>query len=257
MNRKYLFLILVFVMVLGMIGLPTVHADYTLVWSDEFDGSAVNTNNWTFETGGGGWGNNELQYYKANNATVSGGVLTITAKRESYGGYAYTSARLKTQNKRTWTYGRVIARLKVPKGQGLWPAFWMLGNNISSVSWPRCGEIDIMEHVNTDDLCYGTIHWDCNGYANYGGSRLVLNHVDTWNNYRIDWTPSYIRWFVNGNQYWEANIANSINSTEEFHRPFFILLNLAVGGNWPGSPNSSTPFPAKYQIDYVRVYQQN
>ncbi len=254
LKRKYLFLVLAFVMIIGMLSIPTAHGAYTLVWSDEFDGSSLNTSNWTCEIGGGGWGNNELQYYRAENATVSGGVLTITAKRESYGGYAYTSARLKTQNKRTWTYGRVEARLLVPKGQGLWPAFWMLGNNISSVSWPACGEIDIMEHVNTNDTLIGTIHWDSGGHAYYGGETGVSN-MATWHVYSVEWTPSYIRWFVDGRQYWEANIANSINSTEEFHRPFFILLNLAVGGNWPGSPNSGTPFPAEYKIDYVRVYQ--
>ncbi len=253
---KIFLLVLITVLTLGLLGIPTAHGAYTLVWSDEFDGSAVNTANWTFETGGGGWGNNELQYYRAENATVSGGVLTITAKKENYGGYAYTSARLKTQNKRTWTYGRIEARLQVPQGQGYWPAFWMLGNNFSSVGWPACGEIDIMECVNTTSTCVGTIHWNSGGHVSYGGSRGVSG-MTGWHTYSIEWTPSSIKWFVDGVQYHEANIANSINSTEEFHRPFFLILNFAVGGNWPGSPSSSTVFPAAYKIDYVRVYQDN
>jgi beta-glucanase (GH16 family) len=117
-----------------------------------------------------------------------------------------------------------------------------------------CGEIDIMEHINSSGQVVGTMHWDAGGHASYGGPYNVA--AGNWNNYAIWWTPSYIRWFVNGNKYWEGNIANSINSTEEFHRPFFLLLNLAVGGAWPGSPNSSTAFPAQYQIDWVRWYAQ-
>ncbi len=254
MKRRYVFLVLAFVLIMGMFTIPTAHGAYTLVWSDEFDGSAVNTSNWVFDTGGGGWGNNELQYYQAANAAVSGGILTITAKRESVGGMSYTSARLKTLGKRSWTYGRIEARLAVPMGQGIWPAFWMLGTNFNGSNWPGCGEIDIMEHINSENTVYGTIHWDYNGYATYGGSTTVSSPT-SYHTYTIEWTSSYIKWFVDGVQYHEANIANSINGTEEFHKPFFILLNLAVGGNWPGAPNSSTVFPAQYKVDYVRVYQ--
>ena len=129
----------------------------------------------------------------------------------------------------------------------------MLGANIGSVGWPACGETDIMEHVNSEPLTHGTIHWDAGGYASYGGSRNVGN-VRAYHVYAIEWTPASIKWFVDGAQYHEANIQNSINSTEEFHRPFFLLLNLAVGGNWPGPPNGGTPFPARMFVDYVRVY---
>jgi beta-glucanase (GH16 family) len=212
--------------------------------------------------GGGGWGNNELQYYTGGpNATVSGGLLTITANRVSggfncwYGACQFTSARMITRGKREFTYGRIEARIALPMGQGLWPAFWTLGTNIGSVGWPACGEIDVMEHVNRETLTHGTIHWDAGGHASYGGSRFVADPT-AFHVYAIEWTPSAIKWFVDGVQYVEANILNSINSTEEFHRPFFILLNLAVGGNWPGSPDSSTAFPARLQVDYVRVYQQ-
>jgi len=232
-------------------------AGWQLAWSDEFNAAAwtaPNSSKWVRETGGGGWGNNELEVYtnSTNNARHDGaGNLIIEARRS---GNSYTSARLKTQGKFSITYGKIEARLAIPKGQGLWPAFWMLGTNIGSVGWPRCGEIDIMEHVNTNDTIYGTIHWDAGGYASYGGSTNAAP-VTSFHTYMIDWNPWSISWFVDGRKYREANILNNINSTEEFQRPFFILLNLAVGGNWPGSPNSSTPFPAQYKIDYVRAYR--
>jgi beta-glucanase (GH16 family) len=236
---------------------------WDLVWSDEFNGTSVNTANWSFEVGGGGWGNNELEYYTSGaNAAVSGGLLTITARRESggfncwYGPCQYTSTRMNTRGKREFTYGRMEARMALPMGQGLWPAFWALGANIGSVGWPASGEIDIMEHINRETLTYGTIHWDSGGHASYGGSRSVPDPT-AFHVYAIEWTPASIKWFVDGVQYVEANIQNSINSTEEFHRPFFALLNLAVGGNWPGSPDGATAFPARLQVDYVRVYQQS
>lgn len=241
---------------------PAQAQSWNLVWSDEFNGTSVNTSNWTFETGGGGWGNNELEYYtNGQNASVSGGVLTIQARKESggfscwYGTCQYTSTRMITKGKREFTYGRIEARMSLPQGQGTWPAFWMLGSNISSVSWPKCGEIDIMEHINSEAMVHGTIHWDSNGYANYGGPSGSID-VTQFHTYAIEWTPASIKWFLDGAQYWEANIQNSINGTEEFHKPFFLLLNLAIGGNWPGSPNSSTAFPATMKVDYVRVYQQ-
>jgi beta-glucanase (GH16 family) len=232
---------------------------WSLVWADEFD--RLDTSNWTFEVGGDGWGNHELQYYtNGANTSVSGGVLTITAARTSglscwYGSCQYTSSRMITRGKREFRYGRLEARIAVPMGQGLWPAFWMLGSNIGSVGWPACGESDILEHVNNETQVHGTIHWDAGGHASYSGAQAVSN-LPVFHVYSIEWTPSYIRWFVDGVQYHEANILNSINSTEEFHRPFFILLNLAVGGDWPGSPDGSTAFPARMQVDYVRVYQQ-
>lgn len=257
LKRKYLVFLLTLVFLTLMLGISTTtQAAYTLVWSDEFDGSSVNSSNWTFETGGGGWGNNELQYYtNGANASVSGGILTITAKKENMGGYAYTSTRIKTAGKREFKYGKIEARLSVPMGKGLWPAFWMLGSNIGSVGWPACGETDIMEHINTETKVYGTIHWDNNGYASYGGNTTVST-PSSYHVYTIEWTSAYIKWFVDGVQYHEANILNGINGTNEFHNPFFIILNLAVGGNWPGSPDGSTVFPAYYRIDYVRVYQE-
>jgi beta-glucanase (GH16 family) len=225
----------------------------TLVWSDEFDGTAVNTSNWTFETGGGGWGNNEKQYYQAANATVANGTLVITAKKQRVKANSYTSARLKTQGKREFTYGKFEARIKLPLGQGLWPAFWMLGANINTVSWPACGETDIMEHINTENTIYGTIHWDNNGHASYGGNTTTT--PSDYHIYAVEWDSAAIRWYIDGVKFHEANILNNINGTEEFHRPFFILLNMAVGGNWPGQTIDNSKLPASMYIDYVRVYQ--
>ena len=235
-------------------------ATWNLVWNDEFDGTTLNTSNWVYDIGTGpnsdGWGNNELQYYtnRTQNVAVTGGNLEITALQESYGGRNYTSGRIKTLGKQAWTYGKIEARIKLPTGQGIWPAFWMLGSNFPTTDWPKCGEIDIMEHVNTEGVTHGTIHWDYNGYQYYGGSSTTLDFTQ-YHIYTIEWNASSIKWFIDGAQFWEANIANSINGTDEFHKPFFILLNLAIGGNWPGSPNSSTILPAKMYVDYVRVYQ--
>lgn len=226
---------------------------YQLVWSDEFNGTSINTTNWIFETGAGGWGNNEQEFYQASNAKVANGKLVITAKKQTVQGSGYTSARMKTQGKREFTYGKIEARIKLPLGQGLWPAFWMLGANINTVGWPACGETDIMEHINTDNLIYGTIHWDNNGYASYGGNTSVT--PASYHIYSVEWDLLGIRWFIDGVQYFIANTTNNINGTEEFKKPFFILLNLAVGGNWPGQTIDDTKLPASMYVDYVRVYQ--
>ncbi len=237
---------------------------YSVAWADEFNGTALNSANWTCETGAGGWGNAELQYYTARsqNVSVADGSLKITAIKESYSGASWTSARLKTQGKKEFTYGKIQGRIKLPKGTGLWPAFWMLGSNISSVSWPACGEIDIMEHINSDSNVVGTIHWDYNGHASWG--QTTANNywnnfnvdVTQWHVYEIEWTSTSIKWYVDGTQFMEADITNSVNGTEEFHRPFFFLLNLAVGGNWPGYPDGTTPSTASMYVDYVRVYKK-
>lgn len=226
---------------------------YQLQWSDEFDGTAINTSNWSFETGGGGWGNNEKQYYQQENASVSNGNLVITARKQSAGGLPYTSARMITKGKREFTYGRIEARIKLPQGQGQWPAFWMLGANISTVPWPKCGEIDIMENTNTSNTVLGTMHWFNTAYTYYSGN---TNTTPTdYHIYSVEWTPSAITWFVDGVPFHTGNIANNINGTEEFHSPFFILLNMAVGGNLPGQTIDESRLPASMYVDYVRVYQ--
>lgn len=236
--------------------------DPNLVWSEEFDYTGLpDASYWNMETGGGGWGNNELQNYtdREDNASVSDGYLTITAKEESYGGRNYTSARITTQNKFDFKYGKIEARIKLPYGQGIWPAFWMLGSNINSVSWPGCGEIDIMEMVggtNRDNISHSTIHWDNNGdHASYGESYTLSSGIfaDDFHVFSVEWDAQTIKGFVDGTQYFVADITPS--GLSEFHEDFFIILNLAVGGNWPGSPDASTVFPQTMQVDYIRVYK--
>ncbi|MEK3714083.1 RICIN domain-containing protein [Paenibacillus sp. FSL R7-0333] len=257
---KFLSLFMLFTLFIALVPAGSASAaTWNLAWSDEFDGSSLNTANWTAEigTGTGGWGNNELQYYtnRSQNLKVTGGNLVITAQKESYEGMNYTSARIKTQGLKNFTYGKIEARIKLPSGQGLWPAFWMLGSNINTPpGWPACGEIDIMERVNNNAAVNGTVHWDAGGHAEFG---RVSGNLDfsQYHVYSVEWDSKYIRWFVDGNQFNEFYIENGTGNTEEFQKPFFLLLNLAVGGNWPGAPNSSTPFPAQMLVDYVRVYQ--
>ncbi len=229
--------------------------NWQLAWSDEFNGTIGP--DWVFETGNGagGWGNNELQYYRRENAGIENNALVINARREDFGGYRYTSARMKTQGVRTFKYGRIEARMKLPSFMGAWPAFWMLGANLPQAGWPAAGEIDVMEHVNNEDRTYGTIHWsDNNGtYAQYGGNTPIT--VADWHVYAIEWDANAIRWYVDGNKFHEVNIQNGINGTQEFHNDFFLLLNFAIGGNWPGFTVDESRLPSKMLVDYVRVYR--
>lgn len=229
---------------------PAVLA-YELVWSDEFDGTSLNTSKWGYENGNLGV-NNEKQYYQTENVAVSNGNLVITARKQTVAGQPYTSGRINTNGKFSRKYGRVEARIKLPGVQGLWPAFWMLGSNIATAGWPACGEIDIMEHVNTGNTVLGTIHWFNTAYSYYGGSTTTT--PTDYHIYAIEWDASSIRWYVDGVQYHTANILNNINGTEEFHNNFFILLNVAVGGNLPGNTINDNALPASMLVDYVRVY---
>ena len=188
-------------------------------------------------------------------------MLTITAREESFGGSDYTSARITTQNKFDVKYGRIEASIKLPYGQGMWPAFWMLGANFSSVGWPQCGEIDIMEMVggtSGDKTTYCTLHWDNAGeHAQYGESYSIGSGVlaDDFHVYAVEWNEQHIRGFIDETEYFVIDITPT--ELSEFHNNFFIILNLAVGGNWPGPPNASTEFPQTMQVDYVRVYQDS
>jgi len=235
--------------------------DPNLIWAEEFDYTGLpDPTWWNMETGGGGWGNNELQYYTntASNAYVNNGVLTITARKEQVGGRNYTSARITTQNKFDFKYGRIEARIKLPYGQGIWPAFWMLGANFGQVGWPSCGEIDIMEMVggtNKDNTCHSTIHWDNNGsHAQYGQSYTLPSGIlaDNFHVFSVRWNAQSIRGYINDIKYFEADITPA--GLNEFQKNFFIILNVAVGGNWPGSPDDSTVFPQTMEVDWVRVY---
>lgn len=243
---------------------PEEYENYTLVWQDEFQGSTLNQDFWNYELGNGasGWGNNELQYYKTNNTTIAENeYLVIEAKEESVAGYNYTSSRLTTQGKKSFQYGRVDIRAALPKGQGLWPALWMLGENFSSVGWPACGEIDIMEMVggsgNKDKTVHGTVHWDNAGsYASYGNDYTLTGDeilADEFHVYSIVWDSSKIIWYIDDIQYNVIDITPA--GLSEFHEEFFFIFNVAVGGNWPGSPNSTTEFPQRMFVDYIRVFQ--
>lgn len=232
-----------------------------LVWSDEFSGSTISSANWGFDIGNNGWGNNELQNYtsRSENARIANGMLVIEARRENLGGSAFTSARLKTQGKQSFGINTwVEARINAPEGQGVWPAFWMLGNSISTIGWPSCGEIDIMEIQGQNPFRnFGTIHWaDVNGnHASFGGIFNSSSSLSAgFHTFAVSRTGSSIKWYVDRIQYGEANILNGVNSTQEFQGAFFIILNVAVGGNFVGSPDGSTVFPQQSQVDWVRVW---
>lgn len=241
---------------------PTSYAGYTLVWSDEFNGTTINTNDWTFETGGGGWGNNELEYYTntSNNAYISNGNLIIEARKETIGSNNYTSARMTTAGKHQFQYGRIDIRAKLPVAQGLWPALWMLGSNISSVGWPACGETDIMELVGTNpNRVVGSIHWrQSDGSSGTVNNAYFLNSGDfsqQFHVFSLIWKLNYIQILVDGIPYMTAT-NNSISSGSwPFNAPSFLIFNVAVGGNWPGSPTPSTTFPQRMFVDYIRVFQ--
>jgi beta-glucanase (GH16 family) len=239
--------------------------NWTLVWSDEFnqaEGSSPDPSKWGFETGGTGWGNNELEYYtsRTNNARIEGGQLVIEARQESFGGRNYTSARLLTKGKWSWAYGRMEARIKIPRGQGLWPAFWALGTNITSVNWPTCGEIDIMENIGKEPgMVHGTVHGP--GYSGGGaiGGTFTLPGgsaiADDFHIFAVEWETNRIRWYIDNQPYFTVTPTSIPSGTQwVFIRPEYLLLNVAVGGNWPGSPDATTTFPQRMLVDYVRVY---
>jgi beta-glucanase (GH16 family) len=249
---------------------------WVLTWSDEFDGpdgSAVDPTKWTHDVGGTGWGNEELEYYTdgTQNAVVQGGNLVITATTQgasslscsypSNGACEYTSARLKTQGLFSQQYGRFEARIQIPEGQGLWPAFWMLGANIDTASWPDCGEIDIMENVGKEPAeNHGSLHMPAAGTTNdddlTGQYSLTTGKLgDDFHTYAVEWSSAAIRFYVDDQLYETQTPATATGRTWEFDAPFFILLNVAVGGAFPGSPDSSTMFPQTMKVDWVRVYQ--
>ena len=242
-------------------------AGWTLAWSDEFDGTqgaAVDSSRWSYDTGNNGWGNNELEYYRGDNANAAldgNGNLLITARAETFGGSNYTSARLKSQGKVSWTYGRIEGRLKLPAGQGMWPAFWMLGNDITTVNWPGCGEIDILENLGREpSIAHGTMHGP--GYFGAAGPTGLYTlpggakFADGFHVFAIEWEPEVIRWYVDDKLYSTKTPADTAGNPWVFAHPFFIILNVAVGGGWPGNPDTTTTFPQNMVVDYVRVYQR-
>jgi beta-glucanase (GH16 family) len=239
---------------------PTSYSGKTLVWSDEFDGTTINPTTWTFEAGAGGWGNAELETYtsKTANAFQSKGNLIIEARKESSG--IYTSARMITKNKKVFTYGRIDVRAKIPTAKGMWPAIWMLGNNIDQVGWPACGEMDIMELVGLEpNKVHGTLHWGATptlhsskeaGYVLTSGTFDQQFHV-----YSMLWVKDQVQIYIDDILYNTITTSNTAGSTYPFNSDFFFILNVAVGGNWPGPPDATTVFPQRMIVDYVRVFQ--
>ncbi|MFN6015883.1 MAG: family 16 glycosylhydrolase [Flavobacteriales bacterium] len=239
---------------------PSSYPGYTLVWSDEFNGTTVSSD-WTFDigTGNSGWGNNELQYYTDQNVTVAGGFLEIKAKSETFNSQEYTSTRMKTQGLNSWKYGRIDIRAALPYGKGIWPALWMLGDNISSVGWPSCGEIDIVEMIGGEGLndrtIHGTAHWNQSGHSQYGNSYSLPSgkFADEFHVFSIIWDATSIKWLMDDVQYNQLDITPA--ELSEFQNNFFLIFNVAVGGNWPGNPDATTVFPQSMYVDYVRVFQ--
>ena len=242
-----------------------------MVWSDEFNGTEVDTSKWTFQIGDGtdyflpsGWGNNELQWYTEQNATVANGLLTITARKESVEpGFQYTSARIRSLRKGDWTYGRMEMRAKMPLGKGLWPAFWMLPTDQRYGGWAASGEIDIVEYLGDDpEEVLGTIHyggpWPNNTFSGTPYRLQSGNFHDEFHVFAIEWEEGEIRWYMDDVHYGTKTEWNSTGGPfpAPFDERFHLLLNMAVGGNLPGAPDANTQFPQEYVIDYVRVYQQ-
>jgi beta-glucanase (GH16 family) len=235
---------------------------WDLVWQDEFDGTEIDLTKWTYDIGGNGWGNGEFQYYTdfPENAFIEDGQLVIQALNERYKGKAYTSARLKTQDLFAHTYGRYEARIQIPFGQGIWPAFWMLGDDIATKGWPHNGEIDIMENIGREpNMVHGTVHGP--GYA--GGEGIgrpyalpsTERFADEFHVFAIEWEVNEIRWYVDGIEYNKLT-AGQVPGDWVYDHPFFMVMNVAVGGVWPGYPDETTTFPQQMRVDYVRVYDK-
>lgn len=242
---------------------PASYAGYNLVWHDEFNASELNENDWNYETGGGGWGNNELENYtsRSQNSFLSSGNLVIEARKEVYGGNDYTSARLTTKGKQEFTYGRIDIRAKLPVDQGLWPALWMLGDNISSVGWPKCGEIDIMEVVGTHpQRVVGSLHWQkadgSEGTYNNAHTLPSGDFSDQFHVFSLMWSHDSLKVAIDDIPYTKASRQDLSDGPYPFDAPFFLIFNVAVGGNWPGSPDATTSFPQRMFVDYVRVFQK-
>lgn len=259
------------ILVLLVCSVPAARAQSLLLWADEFDGTTVDPNNWEYMYGDGcsygvcNWGNNELEWYTARpeNIYVSDGMLHIVAREDYWSGHQYTSARIRTRSLADFLYGRFEARIRLPEGEGLWPAFWMLPTNSPYGDWARSGEVDIMEAVDVPWAAYGTLIYGDNWPDQvYNGSSYATgdNFADGFHVYALEWEADEMRWYVDNNLYhtvtsntwWSA--AASSNARAPFDTPFHLLLNVAVGGDWPGSPDATTQFPQEMVVDYVRVY---
>jgi beta-glucanase (GH16 family) len=239
---------------------PPSPVGWTLVWSDEFSGKIINTNNWQFEIGNNnGWGNHEQEYYtnSTNNAFVSQGNLIIEARGEAIAGFNYSSTRMITKGKQSFKYGRVDIRAKLPQTKGIWPALWMLGDNIDTAGWPACGEIDMMELLGQEpNKVYGTLHWGASpaAHQSYGTNKVLSSgtFADSFHVYSMIWTSTSISLLIDDVSYFTMA---TTGPNLPFNSSFFFIFNIAVGGDWPGAPDSSTQLPQRMVVDYIRVFQ--
>ena len=244
---------------------PTSYVGYNLAWSDEFTESAINTNYWQYDLGNGGWGNDELECYTDSNASIANGYLVIQAKQQTvtYNGVTsnYTSSRMNTAGKFSFQYGRVDIRAKLPVQPGMWPALWFLGNDFGSVGWPACGETDLMELVGSNPhLVTGSIHWleAGNQEGTLNNTYILPNGADysqKFHVFSLVWTPAQISMYVDDMLYMTESSSSISSGTWPFNQPQFLIVNVAVGGDWPGSPTAATVFPESMYVDYVRVFQ--
>jgi hypothetical protein len=246
---------------------PESYPGYNLVWSDEFAEDALNMANWSFETGDGcpnncGWGNNESEYYREDNTSIVNGHLIITAKKQNYNGYEYTSSRIVTRGKQQFKFGRIDIRAALPKGQGIWPALWMLGSNIDAVGWPACGEVDIMELTgDVPNRVVGTVHYGSDlAHHQYNSvSRFTSgndSYQDKFHVFSINWENNLVQFLVDDEVYSTITPADLNGQPWPFNKYFYFIFNVAVGGIWPGYPDSSTKFPQYLIVDYIRVFQK-
>jgi len=242
---------------------PESYAGMELVWQDEFNGDELNPDDWVFEigTGNGGWGNNELQYYREENTSFIDGNLVIEARKEAFGGREYTSSRFKTQGKKSFRFGRVDLRAVLPEGQGIWPALWMLGTKISAVGWPACGEIDIMELVGHQaNRVHSTVHFGTSNATRRNQGQSIRssdgnNFSEKFHVFSLVWKENTLEFLVDDEKFFEFDRNDVGSDPYPFNDSFFFIFNVAVGGNWPGSPDATTNFPQRMFVDYVRVFQ--
>ena len=269
---KAISMMLILLLMFVLLKLNIVYAqDYQLVWSDEFEGSELDLSKWEYMTGDGtayglpsGWGNNELQWYRPDNVTVENDHLVITAKKETYSGKNYTSARIRTINKGDWKYGRFEFRIKFPFGKGIWSAIWMLPTDNVYGGWAASGEIDIVEHLGHEPYnVHGTLHyggpWPQNTHSGMSNTLQEGTFADDFHLFALEWEEGIIKWFVDDSLYQTQTSWSSTNGEfpAPFDQRFHLLINVAVGGNWPGNPDATTTFPQMLEVDYVRVYQKS
>ena len=226
---------------------------YILVWSDEFEGSSLNTKKWEYSIGAEPfWGNNELEFYtkRQENVYVENGLLHIRAQKESYGGKDYTSGRIHTKGKVHFKYGFIEARISLPRGMGIWPAFWLL------VPYGESDKVDIVEAVNTENIVYSTCHWFPNGEHKYKSGQSEEFDITQFHNYSMLWTESVLQLAIDGKEHLTLNITDEVDDTNAFHNNFYFLLNVAVGGDRPGFNIDDSQFPTEMKVDYVRIYKK-